>query len=311
MGNERLGVQFRGQSGVNMCDVAGQASLPVRTVLSDELNEYRILLPNDPESDDLLRVLRNDVLCKRIPEHDVDDLDLLRARLNGEEAGVDLVAIVAGNNLSDTFNRVAKGGCLAELYTHPHTNEAHAHLTYLTTLDGYEGEGIGKFLILSRIALLEEKARQRGVPLRTVFIEVCNSNEANKQKFLKLGAQPGPQGYCRPDVADAGLIVHDYTDMYYPVGGIYPTAQEIAEARTCYWRAQGVVTPGDHPEFQGMMDKMKGWKGFEQSENPVFESRLAGFRQRYGFAESDRQAEKQTSLASGKGSGWAACHTAG
>ncbi|MCB9978378.1 MAG: hypothetical protein H6862_02075 [Rhodospirillales bacterium] len=307
MGNERLGGQFRDQGGVVFCDAEGPISLPSsRTILSDGRNEYRILLPHDPENKGLLHVLRDDVLCKRIPAHDVDSVDLLRSRLNGEEAGIDLVAIVAGNRLSDQFNRVAKGGCLAELYTHPHTNEAHAHLTYLTTLDGYEGEGIGKFLILSRIALLEEKARIKGVPLRTIFIEVCNDNQTNKNKFLKLGAQPGPEGYCRPDVEDSKNIVRDYADMYYPVGGIYPSKNAIAEARACYWRAQGIGTPSAHPDFQAMMDEMKGWTGFSRATNPEFESRLAGFRQKYDFAPPDRETEARSVRAASQ-SGWAAC----
>ncbi len=327
MGMERLGVQFRNESGVesstvgsgrpgpDLYAVASSAAPLTRTTLSDGLNDYRILQPHDPENESLLTVLRDDVLCKKIPAHDVDGVDLLRARLNGEEEGIALVAIVAGQNLTDTFNRVAKGGCLAELYTHPHTNEAHAHLTYLVALN--EGEGIGKFLIQSRIALLEEMARAKNVPLRTIFIEVCDNNEANKQKFLKLGARPGPGGYCRPDVQDNTLIVDDYADMYYPVGGRYPDAQAIEEARACYWRAQGIADPHAHPEFQEMVARAHEWPGFSQSENPAFEASLQAFRVRHGFAaaesapaaprqEDDSQAVRRKPATA---SGWLACRS--
>lgn len=294
MGMERLGVQFRNESGVTISGNTGSGpagtassrapSAPpvIRTTMSDGANDYHILRPHDPDSNRLLTVLRDDVLCKRLPSDDIDGVDLLRTRLNGEEEGVSLVAIVAGKNLTNEFNRQAKGACLAELYTHPHTKEAHAHLTYLVTLN--EGEGIGTFLIQSRIALLEEMARDKSVPLRTIFIEVCYDNEANKQKFCKLGARPGPAGYCRPDVQDPNVVVYDYTDMYYPVGGAYPDARDIADARTCYWHAQGVKNPDENEHFRSMMQAAQTWSGFAQTHNPAFEARLQDFRLRHGFA---------------------------
>lgn len=251
-------------------------------------NEYMALRPDDAQSDRLLNALRDNVLCTLLPPEDVDSIDTLRNRLAGKDDGVTLVAVVCGENLRTKFNGasspVVKGGCLAELYTHPLTNEAHGHLTYLGTLPEHEGQGIGKNLIMARMTLLRDAAQAMGVPLRSVFIEVCNDNLENRAKFIQLGARLGPEGFCRPDVSHPDNIERRYRDMYYPVDGRYPDPETILEARACYWRAQGQTSPETHPDFVAMKAQMgRDWQGFHDPsglvvvENRGFQGRLDAF----------------------------------
>lgn len=255
-------------------------------------NEYMALHPNDAQSDALLHALRENVLCTLLPPDDVDSMETLRGRLAGEDPGVTLVAVVCGEKLSAKFNGasspVVKGGCLAELYTHPLTNEAHGHLTYLGTLKKYEGQGIGKNLIMARMTLLRRAAEAMGVPLRSVFIEVCNDNLENRAKFIAFGARLGPEGFCRPDVSHPHVIERRYRDMYYPVDGHYPDQKTILEARACYWRAQEQKSPETHPDFIAMKEQMnREWQGFQGEsgiivmENPGFQERLDAFAETF------------------------------
>lgn len=257
------------------------------TIWTSRGNEYMALRPNDAQSDALLLALRDQILCTRIPPEDVDSIETLRSRLSGKDPQVKLVALVCGENLRTKFNDASpslKGGCLAELYTHPVTQEAHAHLTYLGTLPAYEGQGIGKNLIMGRMALLHDMAKEMGTSLSSVFIEVCNDNLVNREKFFGLGARLGPEGFCRPEVGDANRIETHYRDMFYPVNGRYPDPRTIMDARACYWRAQGQVHPEQHPDFQAMQRRIDTeWHGFLDKndlvvmENPAFQEKLDRF----------------------------------
>lgn len=229
-------------------------------------NTYMVLQPRDPRSHTLLPKLR-DFLCTRIPENDVDPLEILKDRIDGKDPKVDLVCILCGDHLDDPGRAVLKGAGAAELYKfRSEQGQASAQLTYVVVdekLGG--GQRIAETMVFGRRHLLQTRADVLGLKLSTIFIECCNPRSL--AKFKDIGVLLCLDELHRPSVEDPKVICNGHKLLVYEGRDGYPSDPEvILGAISDYWRAQGARDPEKHEKFGVMRTELSGFTGFYDTD---------------------------------------------
>ncbi len=210
---------------------------------------------DDPAGMDLFRRAYRDVYLPAFPlENERESLEKMEALLKGAVPEVDMVVVIAGQNLdrSDTadiyamsvgyYYREAKTGLLA----------------YNAVAPEHRSKGLGRKMVESRIEAMKDLAARDGAALEGVLIEVNDPAKIKPEDdsidpatrikiFEKWGAQKVPIPYVQPVLEPGGKSCDTLLLMSYAVDGAH-------------------IKPGTLKKFLQSVFYLCLKKGFEQDE---------------------------------------------
>lgn len=185
--------------------------------------------------------------------------------------------LVAGQSLRDPDRRMVDGFAIVETYR---TSRC-GLLTYIVVAPPARGQGLARFLLNKAREALQCDLNSQ---LRAIFAEahdparilptedVMNPTE-RLVAMRRLGARQVPIHYVQPELCPGGERSRNLLLMTFPASATAEanvlSAAVLREFLEEFYRALGVASPGDDPDFRAMLEQLSQPCDIEATPLPV------------------------------------------